>query len=97
LYELVVLRLGEGNPAQGAAQIATGVFKDRGTTGYAGIGESLQARGDGQLRETIQSACSPRLQIGAQVELGVVDLGCQRRAKRRRIEASERADRRLSA
>jgi hypothetical protein len=56
----------------------------------------LQAGGNGKLRIPIESARAARLEIGARVEVRVVDLGGQVRAKWRRIEAGDQADGRFA-
>ncbi len=82
---------------QCTADVAAGFLEDGGATRQARIGNRLQARGDRELRKTIEPARATRLQIHARIEVGVVDLGCQTCAEGRGIESGDQAYRRFAA
>ena len=88
-----MLRLGEGNAAEGAADITARALQVGRAPHQAGVGDRLQAGHDRKLREAIEPACAPGCQIALRVEIRVVNLGRQSRAKRGWIESGDQADR----
>src|SRR5439155_7586413 len=75
-------------------QIAAGVLQVRAPLCQASIGNRLQARGDRELRKTIEPSRSTRLQVLMWVEVVVVNLGGQSRAEGRRVESGDWTHRR---
>jgi hypothetical protein len=95
LHERLVLGLGEGDAAEGTADIAARLVQLGRMGVEAGIGDRQQAGGNRELREPVEPPRALRRQVLSRVK--AVDLGGEVRAKRRSVEARHPSDGRLPA